>query len=240
MLKISIDDADLQRNLRQLADKDARMAASWALNDTAADVLTHVQGRMDEVFDRPTRFTKNAFMVWRAKPHSLEAQVVERPSVGRRHYLKVQETGGRRGQTGLERLLGSRLAFDGILQAAVPADGAKLDAYGNWSNGERNQALSAVKAQRDGATNTTTASGRRNRKRAGFFVPKPGSRLSPGIWKRAPDGSISKVLHFSATAPVYSQRLGFQDGAEEVYRARLPEHLARTFERMVRRIAERG
>lgn len=240
MLKLTIDDAQLQRNLRQLGEKDARQAAVWALNDTADDVLKHVQGRMDEVFDRPTRFTKNAFMVWRAKPNNLEAQVLERPSVGRRHYLKVQEAGGRRGQTGLERLLGSRVAYDGVLQSAVPGKGAKLDAYGNWSNGERNQALSAVQAQRDVATNTTADARKRRRKRAGFFVPKPGSKLSPGIWKRAADGSISKVLHFSAVAPVYSQRLGFQDGAEEVYRAKLPEHLARTFERMVRRVAERG
>ena len=29
-LSITLDDADLQRNLRQLADKDARQAAAWA------------------------------------------------------------------------------------------------------------------------------------------------------------------------------------------------------------------
>ncbi|WP_245894573.1 hypothetical protein [Paracoccus indicus] len=240
MLKLAINDADLQRNLRQLADKDARQAAAWALNDTAADVLTHVQNRMDAVFDRPTRFTKNAFMVWRAKPNSLEASVMERPSVGRRHYLKMQELGGARGQTGLEALLSSRLAYDGIIQSAIPAEGAKLNAYGNWQTGERNQALSAVQAQRDDRTNTTATARKRHRKRAGFFVPKSGSGLSPGIWKRAPDGTISKVLHFSAVAPVYSERLGFQDGAAEVYRARLPEHLTRTFARMVQRVAERG
>ncbi|MFN3273673.1 MAG: hypothetical protein ACK41U_03300 [Paracoccus sp. (in: a-proteobacteria)] len=37
MPKISIDDAELQRNLRQLADRDARVAASGALKDTADD-----------------------------------------------------------------------------------------------------------------------------------------------------------------------------------------------------------
>ena len=52
MLKISIEDAQLQRNLRQLADRDARQAVVWALNDTADDILTHVSARMDEVFDR--------------------------------------------------------------------------------------------------------------------------------------------------------------------------------------------
>ncbi|WP_411839235.1 hypothetical protein [Paracoccus sp. ME4] len=240
MLKITIDDADLQRNLRQLADKDARMAAVWALNDTAADVLEHVHANMDRVFDRPTRFTKGAFRIKRARPQDLEAEVVERDRQGRRHYLKVQELGGQRPQTGLEALLSSRVAYAGIIQSVTPAPGARLDAYGNWSIGERNQALSAIQAQRDPTTNTTVASRRRNRRRAGFFVPREGSGLSPGIWKRAPDGTISKVLHFSALAPVYSQRLGFQDGAAEVYQDRLPGHLARTLARMVQRVADRG
>lgn len=238
MLKVSIDDADLQRNLRQLADRDARQAAVWALNDTATDVLTHVQDRMGEVFDRPTRFTRNAFMVWRAKPSTLEAEVMERPSVGRRHYLKVQEIGGARAQTGLERRLGSRLDGEGQMQAAVPGSGAKLDAYGNWANVERRQAVDAVTS--GGTARAAGPAGRRTRRRAGFFIPQAGSKLSPGIWKREPDGRISKVLHFTPIAPTYDRRLGFQDGAAEIYADRLPKHLARTFERMIRKAAERA
>lgn len=235
MLKITVDDADLQEGLRVLAERDIRVAATWALNDTAADVLQHVQDRMDEVFDRPTRFTKNAFTVRGARPTRLEAEVIERPTVGKRHYLKVQEFGGARGQTGLEGLLSSRLAYDGHIQSVTPASGAKLDAYGNWSGGERNQALSAVQAQRDSTANTTAASRKRHRKRAGFFVPREGSKLSPGIWKRNPDGSIQKILHFSTVAPVYEERLGFFDGAAEVYADRLPFHLKRTLAKMVSR-----
>ncbi|RJL13700.1 hypothetical protein C9E82_13305 [Paracoccus siganidrum] len=237
MLKITVEDQALQDSLRHLAERDIRVAATWALNDTASDVLQHVQDRMDEVFDRPTRFAKNAFTVRGARPTKLEAEVIERPSVGRRHFLKVQEFGGQRGQTGLEGLLSARLAYDGHIQAAVPAAGAKLDAYGNWSSGERNQALSAVQAQRDRTANTTDRSRRRNRKRAGFFVPREGSKLSPGIWKRNPDGSIQKILHFTTVAPVYEERLGFFDGAAEVYADRLPFHLKRTLAKMVSRRA---
>ncbi|SCY61752.1 hypothetical protein [Paracoccus tibetensis] len=237
MLRVATDDAELQRNLKQLIDKDARRAASWALNDTADDVLKHVQDRMDRVFDRPTRFTNNAFMVWRAKPNSLEAEVMERATVGRRHFLKVQELGGARAQTGLERLMASQLGAGGmIMQAAVPAEGAKLDAYGNWANAERRQAIAAV----SGPAATAPAAGAKTRRRAGFFVSKPGSALSPGIWKRAPDGSISKVLHFTAGAPVYGPRLGFMDGASEVYADRLPAHLARTIEKMIERVAAKS
>ncbi|MDS9467339.1 hypothetical protein RGQ15_07095 [Paracoccus sp. MBLB3053] len=240
MLTINLDDRELQEHLARLADREVRTAASWALNDTAADVLTHVQTRMEEAFDRPTGFTKNAFMVKRARVSDLEAEVKERPSVGKRHFLKVQEHGGRRGRTGLEGLLDARLAYDGIITAVVPAGGAKLDAYGNWSTGERNQALSAVQAQRDQSTNTTAAARKRKRKRAGFFVPSAESKLSPGIWKRAPDGTISKVLHFTRSMPAYDQRLGFFDGAREVYEARLPAHLRRTIEKMAARVAAKA
>ncbi|WP_245999204.1 hypothetical protein [Paracoccus methylarcula] len=237
MPTLSLDDRALQANLRRLADRDAKMAAVWALNDTADDVLAHVQGRMDQVFDRPTRFTRNAFMVWRAKPSQLEAKVLERPSVGRRHYLKVEEFGGPRGQTGLEALLSSRLGHDGRISAAVPAAGAKLNAYGNWSPGERNQALAATSRQEQAVAAT---GGTRKRRRAGYFVPAASSRLSPGIWKRNPDGSIRKLLHFTTAVPEYRERLGFFDGAEEVSARRLPVHLQRTIAKMIERSASRG
>ncbi|SIS98357.1 hypothetical protein [Paracoccus saliphilus] len=237
MLQLSLDDRALQANLRRLSDRDARTAAVWALNDTADDVLKHVQGRMDQVFDRPTQFTKNAFMVWRAKPSLLEAKVMERPSVGRRHYLKVEEFGGKRGQTGLEALLSSRLGHDGKISAAVPAAGAKLNAYGNWSPSERNQALAAVSRQAPAAAAT---GGTRRRRRAGYFLPAASSRLSSGIWKRNPDGSIKKVLHFTTAVPEYRQRLGFFDGTEAVSARRLPVHLQRTIAKMVERAASRG
>ena len=235
MLKITLDDRELQAHLSRLSDRQVRIAGSWALNDTARDVLTHVQRRMDEVFDRPTRFTKNAFTVKGARPDSLTAEVTERPSVGRRHFLKVQESGGARGRTGLEGLLDARLAYDGIITAVTPASGAKLNAYGNWDTGERNRALSAVQAQRDTTTNTTKASRKRHRKRAGYFVPSAESRLSPGIWKRDADGTVSKVLHFTRAMPTYDPRLGFLDGAADVYRARLPDHLRRTIAKMAAR-----
>lgn len=235
MLTIGLDDQDLQANLRQLTDRKIKIAASWALNDTAKDVLAHVQGRIGEVFDRPTHFTRNAFTVRGARPDNLVVEVGERPSVGKRHYLKVQEAGGVRGRTGLEGLLDARLAYDGIITAIVPAGGARLDAYGNWSTAERNRALSAVQAQRDTRTNTTAASRKRNRKRAGFFVPSAESRLSAGIWKRDADGSISKVVHFTRAMPVYDKRLGFYDGAEQVYRLKLPAHLTRTIAKMAAR-----
>jgi hypothetical protein len=206
----------------------------WALNWTADDVLEAMQDRMRTVFDRPTRFTQNAFHVWRATKATRQAVVQERPSVGSRHYLKVQERGGRRPMTALESLIASRVVTDQILQAVIPARGARLDAFGNWSPGERNQALSEIGAQRDQAANSTEVSIARARRRgrAHYFVPTNGG-LRPGIWKRVGDQAPVKVATFAQTAPSYSPRLGFEGVVERVYRDRLETNLRRAFARAV-------
>jgi hypothetical protein len=224
-LSIRIDDAALGRQLKTLEVKQFPFAASRALNDTAYDALKHIQDRMDVVFDRPTRWTKNALMVWRADKTNLVAQVKERPSVGRRHYLKVEEEGGARPQTGIEKLLAAHVPYHGLIAAAIPVAGAKLDSHGNWSSGERNQVLSALGAQRDKQANTTEASKKRAKGRASYFVPKSG--LKPGVWKRTATGDLSQILTFAASAPSYSPQLGFYEGVQDVWTKRLREHLDR-------------
>lgn len=232
MLKLDIDVDDLARGLNAVERKQLPIATVWGLNDTAKDVLDHMQDRMTVVFDRPTRFAKNAFMVWRANKATMTAEVKERLSVEDRHFLKVQERGGARGKTGLERLIDSRLPYDGQILAVVPAAGAKLNAYGNWSPGEQKKVLSAVQSQRDVSTNSTAASKARNKTRVGYFVPRAGSKLSPGVWKRSgKKGSLSKILHFTTAMPTYDKRLGFYDGAEDVFAARFPVNFARAFQK---------
>lgn len=234
---MAFDTRDFERRMTEIERSQLPQATVWALNDTAKDVLEHVQHQMDVVFDRPTRFTKSAFMVWRADKRTLMAEVKERPSVGSRHYLKIQERGGPRPQTGLEKMVASHLAYDGVIRAIIPTSAARKNAAGNWSPGERNQAISAIKAWREVgySANATEASVKRaKKKRAEYFVPKRGSRMSPGIWRRSgskKSPKVDKVAHFVDSAPVYEKRLGFYDGAEDVFNARFGDHFRRAFER---------
>lgn len=225
---ISLDSVAFLRQLTNLEVTQLPKAGSLALNDTAYDVLKDLQGRMDVVFDRPTRWTKNAFTVQRATPETLEAQVKERPLVVGRHYLKVQETGGQRPQTGMEQRLSTSLAYNGILAAVVPATGARLDGFGNWSSGERNQVLSQLKAQKDSLSNETEASRKRKRNKPSpgrYFVPK--SEKVAGVYRRDENGKVTKVLNITDSLPSYTPRLGFYDNAAEIWAARLPYHLRR-------------
>ncbi|PTX02053.1 hypothetical protein C8N33_106272 [Pararhodobacter aggregans] len=215
-MEFTLDTRRFEADLRRLEQRQMPQAIAEALTNAAKDVLEHVHGNMEVVFDRPVKFTKNAFMVWRAKPSNLVASVIERPSVGKNHYLKVQERGGPRPQTGFEKLLGSRLAYAGILRTVIPGDNAKLDEFGNWPYyGERNKALSVLQAQRDPLANETARSKKRAKGRASYFVPKHG--LPPGIYRRKPRaarGAIEILAIFSDKVPVYQPRLGFFDGAQ--------------------------
>lgn len=223
-------------------DEVAQLQVPWAmvltLNEMAGEVLKGVQDDMDKHFDRPTRWTKNAFRIVRANKRTLSAEVKPKDVVGSKHYLKVEEAGGQRPQTGIDKNFAARAPFEGIIAAVIPATGgpfeaAKLDAFGNWSNGERNQVMSTLKVGRDvGYTsNATEASNKRRVRRGGasYFIPKHG--LAPGVYRRNKPGDIPvRVLKFAASVPTYKKRLGFIDGAQErvvkTFAERYARHLA--------------
>lgn len=227
MFTITSNAARFEQSLTDLARRKLPFAISAALNDTAKDVNDALRDEMERVFDRPTRFTLNAFYVWRSSPRTLMAAVQLKSQQSGRHFLYVQAFGGARPKTGLERLLGSRLRYAGIINTVTPASGMRLDRYGNMSRGRLNQILSAVQSQGDARANTTAASRARNKGRSGYFAPAPGSRLSPGIWERMASGRIRKVLHFSDGGARYQRRLDIEQVAERVVERVFHTHLRR-------------
>lgn len=223
MAQIGLDIRPLLAKLTTLEQKQVPWAQVVAVNATAPKVVEAIKRRLPVVFDRPTRFTQNAFHVspraTKAKP---EAVIGEKPTQARKHYLKVQTEGGVRGQTGLEKALANRASVQGPLRSIIPATGsafeaAKLDSFGNWSTGQRNQVMSALGVQRDQAANTTAASTKRKKSRATFFIPKQG--LAPGVYTRKKAGDIPvRVLKFSDKAPSYSPRFDFISTVLPAYR----------------------
>lgn len=231
---------DLARVTDRLRDVDRKalpMATRWALNDMAFAILEQTGELADEVFDRPTRWTKNAFFVRKATLQDMTA-VVERKTAQRgRHYLEVQQEGGRRPQTGLERLLSRRLAYSGLIAAVLPTDNMRKDRHGNMSRGAVQRIISNLQASGDAAQNTTQASRARARgRRAEYFVPRDGSSLSPGVYERGTRGGIKKMLAFSETVPNYSARYPMEERgrdtaetmAEPSFRRALARALAQT------------
>lgn len=210
--------------------KQVPIALVWALNDMAAEALKGLQADMDQHFDRPTNYTKRAFKVWKANKQTLTAEVGEKPDVTSRHYLKVQERGGERPLTLLEQNLRTRLPFGSQIVGVIPAEGAQLDAFGNWKSSERNRVMSQLKVGRDVGydSNATEASTKRRIRRRGatYFTPRHG--LAPGVYKRAKKGDTPvRILKFTQKAARYKPRLGFVEGATARVRKDFPAYFAR-------------
>jgi hypothetical protein len=206
--------SDLARVTSRLRDIDRRHmpnVSRLALNDMAFAVLRENKALMQREFDRPTPFTLNAFYVKKAALQNMEA-LVERKTMQRgRHYLETQQLGGPRPDTGVERLLKSRLRYEGLIQAVVPTKGLRRNRYGNVAAGTMQRILSGVQAQSDRAQNTTAAS----RRRAAYFVPSLESSLSPGVYERS-GKRIKKVLAFSDSQPRYRERFPMEEHARDV------------------------
>lgn len=236
-LEFAVDTSDFLHRTTDLLTRQLAQIEVWAVNWTAYEAQDALKNRMQVVFDRPTRWTLNAFHVWRATKSERFAVVGERPSAEQRHYLKVQNSGGPRPQTSLEKLMSFRVVTAQILRTVIPAaggrfEGARLDAYGNWSSGERNQVLSSIKAQRDRTANTTARSAKRARNRATYFVPQHG--LAPGVYRRRGADDIPvRVLKFSDKVPVYRPLLDFEGVVAKTYRERLAPNVKRAFERAI-------
>ena len=213
----------------KLAARHLPAATYRAINDTAYDAIDAVKDHMKMVFDRPTPFALRFLNVKRATLSNPEAIIHERPDVGPRHFLKVQGAGGVRPNSALEKLLQVKVATASYIAAIAPGGSARLDQYGNWSAGERTQALSAIKAQRDVTRNTTERSKKlaRNKGRAAYFVPQDGSKLGSGIYRR--NGSRGKpepVLNFLSARPTYQKRIDYREIVEGTVAAVYEEHFA--------------
>ncbi len=204
-------------------------ALAVALTRTALDVRTAEVAKMRQVFDRPTPYTLGAFQVRPATKANLVAVVEQKQQAGRRDYLKREAIGGSRASTALERLLAVKLPYAGVLTAILPADNARLDQYGNWSNGQRNEVLAAVGAMRDSTSNRTARSLKRKKNPSKFFIPTSG--LPPAIYERTGRGQLKVILAFTAVAPTYQPRFPFYQVAEDTAQAVFQSHLSAAFAR---------
>lgn len=227
MFTLTTNAPEMDRALRAIATRQLPFAISRTLNDTAADVRKAEVAAMQRVFDRPTPFTLSAFQIKPSTKDNLVAVVEQKQQAGRRDFLTREAEGGPRKATALESLLRTKLAYGGILTAILPADNARLDRYGNWSSGQRNEVLSAIGAMRDSTSNRSAASLKRKKSPSKYFIPTSG--LPAAVYERTAGGQLKVILAFTAKAPTYTARFPFQQVAQDTAQAQLPQHFARRF-----------
>jgi hypothetical protein len=166
-IQISIDASGISKMRLALAELQGQLpyAASRALNDAAKKVAEDLNKSTTQYFDRPTRFTQNAYRVSsRSNKTNLTAEI--RPKSIQERYLLPSIRGGIRPQRPSERRLG------GISPAWRPGADARLNASGNMSK------AAVVKALQGGGSY--------------FALKEQRGKLRPGIYQRMGSGTMRR------------------------------------------------
>lgn len=205
MITIKVDTREATRWLNDVQRKQIPFATSVALNKTARLAQAGIKSEMQRVLDRAKPYTLGGTFVSNSTKSSLTAIVglKDKASSGRAvaTYLAPLVAGIPRHQTGWERALQSMGAIpDGM--RAVPAAGAKLDAYGNLNRRQVTEIMGSLRSR------LRTFGGKGKRAQAtGYFVSmssQPNTKHLPsGIYcriERSGTSVIQPVVIFVARA----------------------------------------
>jgi hypothetical protein len=202
--------------------KQLPFAISQALNSTAFDARSALNGATRQYFDRPNRFTQSAFLAAKSTKRTLEATVYANDQQGRdrARYLRFGIAGGTRPQKGFERkFLGSIVGTRTIPVGAQlqPTSLVKRDASGGVS-------LATIKRIQKGLTGNA---------RGGFFIgtPKGGDR-PPGIYRRS-KGKLFPYFIATQERATYRPRFPMGEIGQKVAQRRFGQYLRSSFERAV-------
>ncbi|MFG6413813.1 hypothetical protein ACG02S_07855 [Roseateles sp. DC23W] len=212
-----------------LPEDQVPFATALTLTRTGQDVKTEIDSELPVAFDQPTPYTRAGFRLYPATKTNLRALVTFREDA--RHFLNAQVAGGDRRMKALERALQALKALPpGML--AVPGEGARLDRHGNVDRGQVVQVLSQLRITLTSGYSRNMSHNARSQinaqRRAGgrFFVPKPGSKLRPGVYQRELTGNNITPVFIFVRAASYKVRLPVGDIARSVIEQRLPGNFA--------------
>lgn len=227
-LKITADTERLQRKLSNLISVQLPYATSIAINETLKTLEIYNKDLMKKAFDRPTRFTMNAFYVQFSNKRTLTGYLRRKQMVVGRHYLEVQDKGGGRGIKAFENNFKMRLPYKGIVHGVMPTENTPLDSHGNMTMAFINKVSAQLQVMRNPQSNTGYAKRtKKGRKSTAirYMVPDVDHPLhqkgrgGPGVYAVKPDpigskrsGSrVTKVMNFAQNVPTYRKRTDFDN-----------------------------
>jgi len=245
---VRADVKEVNKFLTSLERKQVPFSTRLALRNTAYQIAKKDIPRvLPVVFDRPTRWTKNAFYSYQPKGEKvLDAYVnikdggSNQPGRGGRpgtpgfKYLRFQMVGGTRRAKSHEKQL-RRLGILGANEYTVPGDAMRLNRFGNLTAATYAKILADVQAK-----NYSTPAASRYDVTAGQATLKRGKKryfydpnLKPrGIYLRKSRKRLVLALLFVKT-PFYRARFKFSDIAERRARRRFPVEFRKAMRRAI-------
>ncbi|MGE4407062.1 hypothetical protein [Pseudomonas sp.] len=242
MIIISV--TGLKEQLAELDNLERHLpyATALALTRTAQEIKADLVDEMQDVFDRPTRWTLDSLYLEPAGKNKLEARVwlkdemaeTAAPGTPAGQYLIPQVHGGGREFKGVEKMLYRKGAL-AAGQYLMPGQTLPRDKHGNIGRGQLTRILSGagVHTEEGYTANSKSTSGKKKAQgRKGlyerYFLMRRGlSYIGIGertAWGKGSRDSIRLAIVFANRRPNYRAVLDFYGIAQELAEERLPIH----------------
>lgn len=244
--KITANTDRIQRKLNNLINSQMPYATSLAINETLKTLEKYNKQLMVKAFRDPVPFTMNAFYVKFSNKRNLSGFLRRKDKVVGRHYLEIQDMGGRRPRKGFENNFMNQGKNTGSLAAVLPTKNTPRDPRGNMTMAFINKVSSQLGVQKDAAQNKPyqlkTKSGKRSTA-VRYFSPHPSHPLAQrgglGVYetradplgKKRGDGRIKKVMNFVQNAPTYRKRTDFDNKMKRAASNLMPKKMRQGIKR---------
>jgi len=232
--KFDSDSKKINAKLANLAMRQIPFAASKALNQTAVELKAFNRIQMQRRFDKPVKYTLNAFMVDRSNKRKLVAGVRRKDKPSGKHYFEVEAKGGTRPYKAIEKMASG---ITGGNKFIIPTSKGRGQMRNGAINvGEVTRAMAAIGASPSSNPYSRQRQAKAAKTRAGqknpsqYFVSPPGSgkNKSGGIYKRTPAGrKVTKIFHVIEKEPQYEKRLPFKSYMTKQAKLSFPKNLRR-------------
>lgn len=210
----------VNRRLNNLMRRQIPFAASKALNETGKVLLAVNKREMRKQFNKPVRYTMNAFYMKPARRNDLNMRIARKEKPAGRHYLDVQHKGGGRPRKGVESMMRYSLVYSGDLRAVLPTS-RTTTAAGGISMARVNEAIAGLQAS-GGAGRVASSSYTKAKintqaerllkrtKPVGYFIgyKDQGKHKTDGIYRRE-GKSVKKMFHLLEYQPQYKPNFPF-------------------------------
>ena len=232
--KFDSNSKQINAKLANLAMRQIPFAASKALNQTAVELEKLNRMQMKRRFDKPVRYTLNAFRVDYSNKRKLVAGVRRKDKPAGKHYFEVEAKGGTRPYKAIEKMASG---ITGGNKFIIPtSQGRGKMKNGAINAGEVTRAMSAIGASPSSNPFSRRRQDRAAKTRAGqknpsqYFVTPAGTgkNKSGGIYKRTPAGrKVTKIFHIIEPKPIYEKRLPFNSYMMKQAKLSFPKYLRR-------------
>lgn len=231
--------AELIKTLTKLNSEIMPDVIAESVTRMAHKVRSEIRDEMARVFDRPTRYTLRSMYVKPANKNMSkifsETGFIDYSSKGTpaAKYIRPEVEGGKRQLKGFElKLKAAGILPNGYYTA--PGKGAKLNQYGNVSQGTIQQILSYCKAQRDSRQNTKTGTGRRQQ-RSKFVVMNEENGMAGGVWQIGRGNSMVPILNF-IKQPSYKSVLDINKIKDHAFKNNMARYTKEAFAKELNKI----